>query len=191
MWKQAQEEEKGFWGDCSNTYNEETKQYIYAEYMGIPIVGNYGIRTFDLHGLSVLDVGGGPVSMLLKTDASKKTVVDPCNYPHWVGQRYAECGISYVQAKGESFVPFARYDIGLIYNVLQHVEDPEQVIKNMRSCCNEIAIFEWVNAYTNTAHPHILDKNRLDAWLDTFATVNVINRNPCVGQAYFGRFNYA
>ena len=60
-WKAAQSWEKGWWNNCSNTFGEEMKQLLYAQKMGLVQApdANTPFR-FDLKGISVLDVGGGP-----------------------------------------------------------------------------------------------------------------------------------
>jgi len=67
VWQQAQEWEFGWWGNCVNTYGEETKQLLYAARMGLTAFHDgKSPFNFDLGGASVLDIGGGPSSLLLK-----------------------------------------------------------------------------------------------------------------------------
>ena len=54
--------EKNFWNNCTNTFNEEVKQYSYATHMGLT-VSKYNII---IEPKRILDIGGGPCSMLLK-----------------------------------------------------------------------------------------------------------------------------
>jgi len=78
--------ESEYWGDCCNTYDEDQKHYVYAQYMGLDRQG----YSFNVHGKSIIDIGGGPTSMLLKTTNLKKgLVVDPLLYPEWTYARYA------------------------------------------------------------------------------------------------------
>src|SRR5579884_1915716 len=123
-----------------NTYNEETKQYIYASKMGLdPYKTNYYNQIgWDFKEKAVLDVGGGEQSILLKAKARRRVVVDPLNYPAWVKMRYKEAGIEFVQIKGEEIQFDESFDIGVIYNCLQHTEDPQKIIQNMRACCDVI-----------------------------------------------------
>ena len=53
--------ELNHWGDCCDTFIEESKQIKYAEMLSES-------ETFLFHqsARSVIDIGGGPVSMLLK-----------------------------------------------------------------------------------------------------------------------------
>jgi len=63
-WKEAQKFEKEWWSTCKNTLWEEVKQMELAPYLGLQIIPNV-----------------------------KGTVVDPCDYPKWVAQRYKEAGV--------------------------------------------------------------------------------------------------
>jgi hypothetical protein len=138
--------ERDWWGNCVNTFGEEAKQLTYAQLMGLTNVPDPTTShwpQYDLVGLNVLDLGGGPASMLLKTvDPGRLTVVDPCPYPPWVAARYTEAGIEYFQEPAETFVSTPTrgrnnvelydYDEVWIYNVLQHVEDPAACIATAR-----------------------------------------------------------
>jgi len=186
----AQEWEAAWWGDCRNTFGEEAKQLTYAHRMGLinePREGKWPV--YDLEGRSVVDIGGGPVSMLLKTvNGGKLTVVDPCPYPDWVAARYLDAGIEWVQEPAETWEPQVRYDEAWIYNCLQHVLDPERIIATVKASSDLVRIFEWVETETNIGHPHSLQINDLNEWLGGIGTVANINENGAVGLAYWGVF---
>lgn len=193
-WAPHQAWENEWWGDCLNTFGEETKQITYGHRMGL-INQPRGETwpSYDLKGQSVLDLGGGPVSMLLKCYNGKPgglTVVDPGAYPAWTMERYKTAGIRYVQEPAEDFSdPFRIYDLCLMYNVLQHTIDPEAIIRVAQRQSKLIRIFEWVEVGENVmGHPHNLHAADLDAWLDGFGTVAQINENGCRGLCYYGTF---
>ena len=124
--KEDQEFERKWWGTCQNTYGEETKQLVYARLMGL-VTSHDGNSPYsiDVQEKSILDIGGGPSSLLLKCrNLGYGMVVDPCVYPAWVHQRYAEANIAFLQMAGEEFVAEDQFDEVWIYNVLQHVENP-------------------------------------------------------------------
>ena len=193
MWNKAQEWESKWHGNCANTYNEETKQYIYAQYMGLDEFKTnwYGRRGWDFGNRSVIDIGGGPCSILLKSDANYRVVVDPCNFPDWVHSRYIQIGVVFFNIKAEDINQLRFQEplnIALIYNVLQHTENPEKIIANARKIANEIMIFEWVDTPINEGHIHTLTQAKLDEWLGGHGKCEFINRNPVVGKAYYGIF---
>lgn len=193
-WEEAQKWENDWWGDCANTFNEELKQLVYARKMGLSAYADYGkYPVYDLQKKSILDIGGGPVSLLLKCkNGSLKWVADPCKYPQWIADRYEEVGITYQTTKGEeldkTFAQDIKFDEVWIYNVLQHTEDPQKIIDNAKKLGNLIRIFEWVDMPPEPGHPQVLTKALLDGWLGGDGKVEELNENGCVGKAYYGIF---
>ncbi len=170
IWDEAQKLEKDWWGACRNTFGEEAKQFVYAQKMKLRIYddGNSPFN-IDCHGYKVLDIGCGPTSMLLKcTNLGLGVAIDPCDYPMWVADRYAASGIEYNKSKGEDIPEdfTKKFDEVWIYNVLQHTDDPEKVVKNAKRVGKVIRIFEWIDHPTNAMHPHLLTEAKLNEWLD-------------------------
>jgi 2-polyprenyl-3-methyl-5-hydroxy-6-metoxy-1,4-benzoquinol methylase len=168
-WRAAQKLEVQWWGDCANTFGEELKQLVYAERMGMKSttkIGDGRYPLYQLNGTSVLDIGGGPVSILLKTvDAGNLCVIDPADYPQWVYERYHAREIATLNMPAEDYACTSRWDEAWIYNVLQHVEDPEKVVAVARKCAKLIRIFEWIDIPAYPGHPHELKARELDRWL--------------------------
>lgn len=186
--------EKDYWGDCCNTFFEERKHYVYARLMGIPIVHEVYL---DAAGKSILDIGGGPVSMLLKTVNPGPTmmVADPIEYPSWVYARYAARDIGCIVKAGEYLkgqdatrMLSNLFDEVWIYNVLQHAFDPELVVRNARKLAPVIRIFEWIDFPPHAGHPHMLRENILNAWLDGRGYVEWLARDGCYGNSFSGVF---
>src|SRR5215469_535782 len=153
--------EKSYWGDCANTFLEEQKHYVQARYIGLEVKG----YSFDAGGKRVLDIGGGPVSMLLKTVNLKEGMVcDPIRYPDWTLERYRAKGIKYMQISGED-IDTVGWDEVWIYNVLQHCMDPERIIANARKAGRVIRLFEWIDFPPHPGHPQMLTVANLEKWL--------------------------
>lgn len=192
-WEKEQEWERQWHlnnNNCANSYNEETKQYGYAHLMGLDkyATNYYGVRGWNFEEQSVLDVGGGPYSMLLKARAKRMVVLDPCDYPNWVAVRYRECDIEYVQRPAEIMEFDTRFDIALCYNVLQHTLDPEEICKRMRQYSNRIHFFDWVDTPKTPGHPHTLTEENLNKWLGGTGKVAQLSNNGLYGKAYYGVF---
>ncbi|HEY9377373.1 MAG TPA: methyltransferase domain-containing protein [Jiangellaceae bacterium] len=189
-----QDFETQWWSDCANTFSEENKQLIYANLMGLLQV-NLGEKwpIFDLGRRNVLDVGGGPVSILLKcVNAGQNCVVlDPGDYPAWTVDRYEYCGIRVVRERAEDWleaVAAGSFDEAWCYNVLQHVVDPERIVVGMRQAAATVRIFEWIDTPPVLGHPHTLTAATLDEWLDGPGHVTQLNHNGCHGLSYSGVF---
>ena len=190
-WEKATGWESAWWGNCLNTLGEEFKQVVYCKKMGLPDFEDNGHPfTHKLDAETVLDIGGGPSSILLKCTGYKKgTVIDPCHYPNWVHVRYKEAGIEYLVQKAEDLDITKKYDLVLIYNVLQHTEDPEKIIKNALLISKEIRIFEWIDIPISPGHIHMLTENILDSWLGGVGkTEKLDGTGGCIGMSYFGIF---
>lgn len=162
-WAVAQQHEAHFWGNCLNlnTWHEFVKQEMYGREM--QLITDYGANgEYDMQGTSVLDIGGGPVSMTLRCfNASRLIVADPMKWPDAVFRRYRNYGIEYVRCAGENLAE-ARIELVdevWICNVLQHVTDPKVVLAEARHCLKLggcLRIFEWLNIPVDECHPNVL-----------------------------------
>jgi 2-polyprenyl-3-methyl-5-hydroxy-6-metoxy-1,4-benzoquinol methylase len=184
-----QEYEQDWWGTCSNTYGEEERQLLYAQKMGLKFFHNgkspYNI---DMQGRSVIDIGGGPASLLLKcSNLRVGQVIDPCAYPFWVRARYIEQKIIVSEHPAEQ-ESCQRADEVWCYNVLQHVNDPAKVIENMRNYGKLIRIFEWIETRPTLGHPHTLTKEFLDKHLKGDGKVEYLSLPILKGKCYYGIF---
>jgi 2-polyprenyl-3-methyl-5-hydroxy-6-metoxy-1,4-benzoquinol methylase len=200
-WEEHQKWESDWWGDCIDTFGEECKQISYAYRMGL-VNKPRGEKwpSYDLDGGEILDIGGGPVSMLLKSvNGLRMVVADPCDYPEWVQHRYAAAGIEYHKVAGEDLTiggyadKIGRFHEVWIYNVLQHVQDPELIIQNAKRLAPTLRIFEWINIPVCPGHPHELKAHLLQQWIDAgYGTVEAMRgENNCNGTAFYGVFNFS
>lgn len=174
--------ESQYWGDCCNTFDEDQKHYVYAKYMGLKQVG----YSFDVANAKIIDIGGGPTSMLLKTInlAARSLVVDPLQYPDWTYYRYSAKEIDSLVVRGEDIFDEG-YDECWIYNCLQHTDDPELIIKNGLNAAKTLRIFEWVDVPAHEGHPVELTKEKLDAWIGKEGKTIRLGESGCYGNAYY------
>lgn len=187
-------DEAAWWGTCANTWHEEQKQFVYAKRMGLQ--ANWSCAhppTYDLGSKSVIDIGGGPVSLLLKSvNFLNGVVADPAQWPDWVIERYRAHGISYWMRPGEELEgEKAFFDEAWIYNTLQHVEDPARVIAAAKATVGVIRIFEWIDIEPYPGHPHKLTKPQLEEWLGQLGFSARINEYGAVGKAFYGVYDLA
>lgn len=192
-WKEHQVWEKEWHGNCVNSFNEERKQLVYAEKMGLRYEPDSKTPfRFNLNGKSVLDIGGGPYSLLLKCfNFSKAVVIDPTEYPDWVHFRYLSAGIKHIIRKAEEINPIDDsnfFDEVWMYNVLQHTEDPEKIIANARKISKIIRVCEWVETKKTLGHPHSFTKEQFDELFGGIGKTELLTKDGCNGKAYFGIF---
>jgi SAM-dependent methyltransferase len=179
--------ESEFWGACLNTYDEESKHFVYANYMWVPVLHH----SFHTNGCAILDIGSGPTSMLLKArDLGTGIVLDPLltQFPEWVRERYKCAGLGQMPIRGEDLGTNLAVDEVWIYNVLQHVDDPEKVIANARRVSKRIRIFEWIDIPPYEGHPHMLTRQLLGKWLGRYGSIASVDEGGAVGLAFAGVF---
>lgn len=166
-WNDAQAHELEYWGNClgMRAWGEFVKQEMYGrEMMLFEDYGKDWQGELNMQGASVLDVGGGPVSMTLRcVDSDRLVVVDPCGWPDSSHRRYARYGIKFIQSQGEELDTISprlgSFDEVWVYNVLQHTQNPQEVINQSLACLKQngkFRIFEWLNIPADTCHPHVL-----------------------------------
>jgi len=164
----ANVQEAAWWGDCANTADEEYKQARYAEFMGIESVyrvkgAGWFVPPYDLRGLSILDIGGGPVSLLLKCiNRGVCTVVDPILWPAWVQGRYQEAKIEYIQSGAEEADLGDRSMTRPGFTIACSMLRSAQSDRGCQTACSIVRVFEWLNTEVNEMHPHTFTKDWLD-----------------------------
>jgi 2-polyprenyl-3-methyl-5-hydroxy-6-metoxy-1,4-benzoquinol methylase len=187
-WKEAQDWELNWHTSYPFHYYEQIKQEVYAEKMGLTI----DYPDLDLKGNVILDIGGGPVSMLLKYKNKNGSVVaDPLmeRFPQWVRQRYDDSDILYDDSPGESSLTGSwNRDETWMYNVLQHTEDPQAVVRNAMEKGKIIRVFEWIEEPVSPGHLHTLHEKDLNEWFGGTGKTEKLNDRGCVGLAYYGIF---
>lgn len=200
--EEKEAEELAFWASPGAEFGEQVKQLTYMKYLGLQFIhdGNSPF-VIDKAGLAIMDIGGGPVSLLLKTIADRKLVVDPTHYPDWVYRRYAENHMEFYIIAGErahgDMVKDSFHEVW-VYNVLQHVEEPEKIFKNIYAALKDggvLRFVDWIDTPTNVAHPVSLTYNDVadmifGASFSTDQTLHSenINENGAIGRIVYGIF---
>ena len=155
-WQQASAFESDWWGLEPNERwcQEVEKQHRYARLMGLPDDLDLGEPT------TVLDIGCGPTSMLLRSDrhGAPAVGVDPLSVSQNTRQRYKAAGVTFLNHKAEEFdsSEWAIFAEAWIYNVLQHTEDPAAILEEVSKAARLVRIFEWLNMPASQGHPQTL-----------------------------------
>lgn len=146
QWKQAQIEERRFHTD---PFEVGYKKYMhsYQQYFN-----HCGIDK-DLDGKTILEVGPADYPALAYCrNYGKSYIIEPMPSSH-LETLTANKSIELIKHKAEDLV-FPKVDEVWFFNVLQHVQDPEQIIKNAMSAAGVIRFFEPINYPVDTAHLH-------------------------------------
>ncbi len=124
----------------------------------------------NLNGKNIIDIGGGPNSILLRSyNFNKAVVVDPLNYPQFIIKRYNDNNISFIKDKGENVINYYKnkeFDECWIYNVLEHVQCPEILLRNINSFAKILRIFEWLELPPREGHPHSINEQLIQSCVD-------------------------
>jgi hypothetical protein len=156
-WAIAQKLEHEFWTGADRTALARELDEWYA--------GLLDLNAETVAGLSVLDIGGGPmpIAALLQLPVGELTVVDPLPFPVDGSDIYCR-----VQMAAEDYNgPLCDEVWG--YNVLQHVMDPAAVLETAkRHARSVIRWFDWTDTPLADHHPHSLKADWLieqfDGW---------------------------
>lgn len=190
----AQKGEAEYWGDQemeNPTIQQELRfQETYIEYMFHPENSNW------LNGKNILDIGGGPISILLKrvNRSGLSMVIDPIELKDVSWLRYAKHGIFFKKTTAEIFLPLIvdkHFDEIWIYNVLAHVMDPELILKEAKRVGKCLRIFEVLNTGTDYMHPWSFTREFFDGILGEGGKTVVLDEEGGVrGEAYYGVFKF-
>jgi ubiquinone/menaquinone biosynthesis C-methylase UbiE len=156
-WNSCQKYERESWGDnifVTPTNGEVIKQNTYAKLLNL--TENENFDQIDAGGKTILDVGCGPTSLLLRTKNFKKAVgVEPLFYSEKVNQEYLKHNIELIAIPAEE-MDFTenQFDEVWMYNVLQHTYDPTLILNKCFKYGKTIRIFEWLDIPPHEGHPH-------------------------------------
>lgn len=149
QWKRAQRFELGFHLLKGEREMEQRKRAYYASHMYL--------YAHDVSGKRVLDIGAGPESLMLHYDVAPGSVaLDPLRFLDEDEERYAERGIARVYEAAEDWSGDGAFDEVWIYNCLQHVRDPEEILRRAMRWAPVVRLWEWVDHGTDVMHLHTL-----------------------------------
>lgn len=145
-WEAAQEWERDWWINNPQMHEAEIAK------------GQYVASLLCIHAARatrVLDIGCGPLSLLLRIPAKEGSVaLDPLDFGD-LEKRYAAAGVGRVIGRGEDFAETG-FDEAWIYNCLQHTEDPTKVVTNAARAAKLVRVFEWINIPPYQGHLHLI-----------------------------------
>lgn len=146
-WLQAQKGEKEHHeaDTVDNSYEHYKKAYeYYFKYLGMDK---------DLDGRSVVEIGPGRIAgLLFCKNYGNSYVLEPTEYDG-IAHLYAhKPNLTRIGRRAEDWV-FPNVDEVWLFNVLQHVQDPDILIAKCKEASKVIRFFEPVDLPTNLEHP--------------------------------------
>lgn len=157
---------------------------------------DYDDHRLNLKNLNVLDIGGGPVSLLLRSYNLKSgAVIDPAQFLSHIPLRYQNYNIKFYNKPAEELdqINFEnKFDETWIYNCLQHTYDAQKILDSVCKITNKIRILEPINAGIDDCHLFNFSFNYFDDYFSKYRKIKsksiFINKpqNHCVCQYYCG-----
>lgn len=150
-WQDANEAEKRSWQAVLNSEEETRNTDLFSRHAPV-------MRLLEYTENTVVDIGGGPISLLLHFyNRPSCTVVDPIDFDKkWI-DNYNTNKIVYVKSMAEDYlVNFcgSKFDEVWMYNCLQHVQDPIFILENLYKLAPVLRISEPCNTPVDLWHPH-------------------------------------
>lgn len=143
---------------------------------------------------TVIDIGCGPLSLLQRLPVKSGAALDPIHYGD-LEELYKPNGIKRIIKCGEDLSEEdGLYDEAWIYNCLQHVKNPTQIIENALKVAKMVRIFEWTYIKPYTGHLHELTPELLSkpfhtaGWNTLMTTKGFLNHNDLNGHYFMGIF---
>lgn len=173
-WKEANKGEVNHWNIVTSS-EELTKQedgyYRHAKVMAL--------EEDNPSKITVIDIGGGPLSLTLHHDLLYCLVVDPIPVTGKFLKKYTERNTLFEEDTAEHYLEnynWLPFDEVWMYNCLQHVIDPEYILDNLYKVGKVLRISEPTNTPTNDMHPHTFTPNWLETKLKSISVSGTYNR---------------
>ena len=117
-WVSAQEHESDYWDNPKTRDCEKRKHKKYLKMLDLDLE--------DWSDVSLLEVGGGPESLLrLFRKAGRRVVIDPIDFT----EDYASDEVEFICGMGETVLPMPeQFDAVFLLNVLEHTHDPNRIV---------------------------------------------------------------
>ena len=188
-WKTAQRYEQGYWASQAEQIaagaTSQLNWYKWRSDQLVQRLGRCGVGSLVDGRAAVLEVGGGPVGVASFFPSSRAVLVDPLESfygSNEVLRKLRNPRAEYVSGRGESLpVETAGFDLAIIENCIDHVQDAHGVMGELRRVLRPDGIlYLTVNCRSNwgyvvhrtlsslrldPGHPHTFTPPRVGAML--------------------------
>lgn len=116
----------------------------------------------EQHGKRIIEIGPADFPALMFCAAYTGTVVEPMP-SEYLTEICSRCGIERITDTVET-ITLPKSDEVWLFNVMQHVKDPEIFIFSCKENTSVIRFFEPINQPICTHHPHTFTKEDFERW---------------------------
>lgn len=149
-WQEAQVAEA-----ATATYDLQNSRQAYEHifhYLGMDL---------DQHGKTIAEIGCGPFpAAMFCRGLTSAFVFEPLSPK----PNHLPGNIHWNQIAFEDFKPYFNVDEVWLFNVLQHVRDPEKVVERAKRSAPVVRYFEPVDYPTCVYHPHSFTQYDFERW---------------------------
>jgi hypothetical protein len=146
-WVQAQENEKTH---HNHSFRESAMHYENAYKHYFSYVGG----SFDLQNRSILEIGPAKVpGLYFCKNYSRSYIIEPLKFEETEENFKDKPDITFIRDPAET-CDFPNVDEIWLFNVLQHVIDPNLIIERCKKHSKIIRYFEPIDTSCDIAHPH-------------------------------------
>jgi hypothetical protein len=182
IWQQAQNYEKVFhwkksYQDAISYYREFYKGYF--KYLGIET---------DQKGKRIIEVGPANVPALVFCENYGRSLIIEPMPSERLDRITQSMNVDIIKQPAEN-VKVSGYDQVWIFNLLQHVIDPEKLVENLKTMAEKIYFFEPINTKISVNHPHSLKIEDFKRWFGEashypFTSTKVFHTHECAYGIY-------
>lgn len=173
-WKQANVVEANHWHNIMASKDLAEKEEGYYRHADVMF-----LKTDNPTSISVVDIGGGPLSLTKHHSLARCLVIDPIDITQEYKDDYAKHNTKFIQDLAENFLDGYSgpvFDEVWMYNCLQHTVDPSFIMENLWRVGKVLRISEPTNTPINTAHPHTFTPEWYHDKLTSISTAGNWNR---------------
>ena len=156
-WLAGQKEEAIWWAGYASKEEFETEQLNWHKY----VIDKFELK--DTKNDIIVDIGSGFLSALSLIEAKEKIVVDPLNVDN------RDTTIKRIKTAAEFILLDNEYvDKVIMYNVLQHVLSPENILNEIARILKvggKAHIIEQLHANVDGMHHHSLKYQMFEDWI--------------------------
>lgn len=177
-WEKSNELESNYWDIFTAEMMTLKHQDLYMEFLDIN--SDYftkGDNSLNFSNLKVLDVGGVPISVLLRTNNGKGNlhdevlegvIIDPAKINKYQLDRYSFFKLNFINDKAENIKKYYSeenfFDECLIYNCLQHAEEPLIILNSIFFISKRIRLSDPINAEIGDCHLRDFSEKYFDSF---------------------------
>lgn len=162
--------------DHNFDFNESNKNHYFQIYEKIFQLINPDFN-FSVLNKKILEIGPGVYACLLFCNNIKNcAIIESMEFPKNIQKIYKEKGIKIYQNPVENLNFKAEFDEVWVFNVMQHIWNPNVFIEKLKNCSNKILFFEPINTELNEEHVYSYTKEDFENYFPTTEIKTYVGR---------------